>query len=135
MSPARRFANCPTINPIRRELLNGLLVLVIASLLSVAFSAFQVSFNAPLWVLILTDIAIASGFYIVFELTLGFIAASDEREKDWLKRVGDCVVDTDVDVSLGIGCLDCCGLGTVERGGRRGAVAAVYAGGIERLDP
>jgi hypothetical protein len=34
------------MNPIRRELLNGLLVLVVASLLSVAFSAFQFNFNA-----------------------------------------------------------------------------------------
>lgn len=40
------------MNPIWQELLNGLLVLVVASLLSVAFFAFQVSFNAQLWVLI-----------------------------------------------------------------------------------
>jgi len=33
------------MSPLRRELLNGLLVLVVASLLSVAFSAFQVSFK------------------------------------------------------------------------------------------
>ncbi len=32
------------MNPIRRELLNGLFVLVVASLMSAAFAAFQVSF-------------------------------------------------------------------------------------------
>ncbi|HEV2173655.1 MAG TPA: hypothetical protein VGR71_08815 [Nitrospira sp.] len=87
------------MNPIRRELLNGLLVLVVASLLSVAFSAFQVSFDVHLWALILMGIAIAVGFYVVFELTLGFMSSTDEREKvlgesmrrreeEWLKRVG-----------------------------------------------
>lgn len=40
------------MNPFRRELLNGLFVLIVASPLSVAFSAFQVSFNPLLWVLI-----------------------------------------------------------------------------------
>jgi hypothetical protein len=72
------------MNPIRRELLNGLLVLVVASLLSVAFSAFQVSFNALLWVLILMGIAIAVSGYVVFE----FVLSAEEREKEWLKRVG-----------------------------------------------
>jgi hypothetical protein len=61
------------MNPLRRELLNGLLVLVVASLLSVAFSAFQVSFNPLLWVLILIGIAIALGGYILFEITLGVL--------------------------------------------------------------
>ena len=41
------------MNPIRRELLNGLFVLVVSCLLSVAFAAFQVNFNVQLWVLIL----------------------------------------------------------------------------------
>jgi hypothetical protein len=76
------------MNPIRRELLNGLLVLVVASLLSVAFSAFQVSFNAQLWVLILIGIAIAVSGYVVFEIALGVMAAGEDREKEWLKRVG-----------------------------------------------
>jgi hypothetical protein len=88
------------MNPIRREVLNGLLVLVIASLLSVAFSAFQVSFNALLWVLILMGIAIAVSGYILFEITLGVITSAEDREKglaestrwreeEWLKRVGN----------------------------------------------
>jgi hypothetical protein len=88
------------MKPIRRELLNGLLVLVVASLLSVAFSAFQVSFNAQLWALILIGIAIAVSGYVVFEITLGVIASAEDREKvlaeamrrreeEWLKRVGN----------------------------------------------
>lgn len=76
------------MKPLRRELLNGLLVLVIASLLSVAFSAFQVSFNPLLWVLILMSIAIAVSGYILFEITLGVIKSAEDREKEWLKRVG-----------------------------------------------
>ena len=87
------------MNPIRRELLNGLLVLVVASLLSVAFSAFQVSFNALLWVLILIGIAIAVSGYVIFEIALRnmvsaedrelrFMASTEDREKEWLKRVG-----------------------------------------------
>jgi hypothetical protein len=88
------------MSPLRRELLNGLLVLVVASLLSVAFSAFQVSFNAQLWVLILMGIAIAVGGYILFDITLRVITSAEEREKalaeamrrreeEWLKRVGN----------------------------------------------
>ena len=87
------------MTPIRRELLNGLIVLVVASLLSVAFSAFQVSFNALLWVLILMGLAIAVSGYILFEITLGVITSAEDREKalaeamqrreeEWLKRVG-----------------------------------------------
>ena len=87
------------MNPFRRELLNGLLVLVVASLLSVAFSAFQVKFNPQLWVLILMGIAIAVSGYILFEITLEVISSAEEREKasaeltrqreeEWLKRVG-----------------------------------------------
>jgi hypothetical protein len=67
------------MNPILRELLNGLLVLVVASLLSVAFSAFQVRFNALLWVLILMGIAIAASGYILFEITLGVITSAEDR--------------------------------------------------------
>ena len=76
------------MKPLRRELLNGLLVLVVASLLSVAFSAFQVSFNPQLWVLILIGIAVALGGYILFEITLGVITAAEQRETEWLKRIG-----------------------------------------------
>src|SRR5260370_36229112 len=81
------------MNPIRRELLNGLFVLVVASLMSTAVAAFQVSFNIQLWVWIVIGIAIAVGFYVVFEITLGLMAASAEstrrREGEWLKRVGN----------------------------------------------
>ncbi len=87
------------MKPIRRELLNGLFVLVVASLLSVAFSAFQVSFNGQLWVLMLMGLAIAISGYILFEITLGVISSAEEREKalaestrqreeEWLRRVG-----------------------------------------------
>lgn len=76
------------MKPLRRELLNGLLVLVVASLLSVAFSAFQVSFNPQLWVLILMAIAIAVGGYILFDITLGVIRSAEDRETEWLRRVG-----------------------------------------------
>src|SRR5215472_6993900 len=81
------------MNPIKRELLNGLFVLVVASLLSAAFAAFQVTFNVQLWVLILIGIGIAVSGYVVFEITLRFMAASVEstrqREEEWLKRVGN----------------------------------------------
>src|SRR5438445_3100096 len=81
------------MNPIRRELLNGLFVLVVASLLSVAFAEFQLNFNVQLWVLILIGIAIAVSGYVVFEITLRLMAASAEstrqREEEWLKRVGN----------------------------------------------
>src|SRR5260370_38199154 len=69
------------MNPIRRELLNGLFVLVVASLLSAVFAAFQVSFNIQLWVWIVIGVGIAVGFYVVFELTLGFMASTEERER------------------------------------------------------
>jgi hypothetical protein len=36
------------MSPLRRELLNGLFVLVVASLLSAAFAAFQVEVNLQL---------------------------------------------------------------------------------------
>ena len=77
------------MNPIRRELLNGLLVLVVASLLSVAFAALQLTFNVQLWVSILTGIAVAVSGYVVFEIALRAMASTEEREKEWLKRVGN----------------------------------------------
>lgn len=72
------------MNPLRRELLNGVFVLVVASLMSAAFAAFQVSINVQLWVLILMAIAIAVGGYVVFE----FVLSSERRETDFLKRIG-----------------------------------------------
>ncbi len=81
------------MNPIRREILNGVFVLVVASLLSAGFAAFQVSFNVQLWVLIVIGIGIAVSGYVVFEITLRFMAASVEstrhREEEWLKRIGN----------------------------------------------
>ena len=81
------------MNPIRRELLNGLFVLVVASLMSAAFEAFQVSFNVQLWVWIVIGVAIAVSGYVVFEITLGYMASTAEstrqREEEWLKRVGN----------------------------------------------
>jgi hypothetical protein len=77
------------MNPIRRELLNGLFVLVVASLLSVAFAAFQLTFNIQLWVSILTGIAVAVGGYVMFDVALRAMASTEEREKEWLKRVGN----------------------------------------------
>ncbi len=87
------------MNPIRRELLNGLIVLVVASLLSVAFAEFQLNFNVQLWVLILMAIAIAVSGYVMFEIALGVMTSSEDRERasaestrqreeEWLKRVG-----------------------------------------------
>src|SRR5260370_36013965 len=88
LSVARQSANSTSMNPIRRELLNGLFVLVVASLLSAAFAAFQVTFNVQLFVWIVIGIAIAVGFYVMFETALGYMASSEDREKEWLKRVG-----------------------------------------------
>jgi hypothetical protein len=68
------------MNPIRRELLNGVFVLVLASLMSAAFAAFQVSFNLQLWILILIGAGVAVGFYVVFDLTLRYVASTEARE-------------------------------------------------------
>jgi hypothetical protein len=61
---------------------------VVASLLSAAFAAFQIEFNLQLWVLILLAIAIAVSGYIMFEIALGVMTSGEDREKEWLKRVG-----------------------------------------------
>jgi hypothetical protein len=50
----------------------------------VAFAAFQLNLDVQLWVLILMDIAFAVSGYVVFE----FVLSADEREKEWLNRVG-----------------------------------------------
>ena len=62
---------------------------VVASLLSAAFAAFQVTFNIQLFVLIVIGIGIAVGFYVMFEIALGVMTSTEEREKEWLKRVGN----------------------------------------------
>ena len=72
------------MNPIRRELLNGLSVRVLSTLLSAAIAAFQVKFNLQVWVLILVAAAVALGGYIVLE----FVLAAEHREKEWLAQVG-----------------------------------------------
>jgi hypothetical protein len=81
------------MSPLRRELLNGVFVLVVASLMSAAFAAFQITFNVQLWVLILIGIGIAVSGYVIFEITLRFMAASVEstrhRQEEWLKREGN----------------------------------------------
>jgi hypothetical protein len=90
------------MNLIRRELLNGLFVLLLSTLLSAAFAAFQVRFDVQLWVWIVIGIGITLGFYVVFELRLGFMSSSEDREKaseestrrreeEWLKQVGNPV--------------------------------------------
>jgi hypothetical protein len=83
------------MNVIRRELLNGLFVLVVASLLSAAFAAFQLSFNVQLFVWIVIGIGIAVSGYMIFEFVLSaedrelrFMASTEDREKEWLTRVG-----------------------------------------------
>jgi len=76
------------MNPIRRELLNGLFVLVLASLMSVAFAAFQVHLDIQLWVLILIGVGVAISGYVMFEIALRYMASSEARETEWLKRVG-----------------------------------------------
>jgi hypothetical protein len=73
------------MSPIRREVLNGVFVLVLASLMSAVFAAFQVKLDVQLWVLILMSIAIAIGGYVVFE----FVLSTEVRELEWLKRVGN----------------------------------------------
>jgi hypothetical protein len=70
---------------------------VVGALISTAFEAFHVNFDVHLWALIVMGIAIAVTGYVVFEIALGFmassgerelkfIAASEGREKEWLKR-------------------------------------------------
>jgi hypothetical protein len=98
------------VKPIRRELLNGLFVLVLASLIHAAFEAFHLNFDVQLWALIVMGVAIAVSGYVVFEIALGFMASTEsrdlafmaatqdreraevestrQREEEWLKRVG-----------------------------------------------
>ena len=80
------------MNPIRREVLNGLFVLVISTLLSAAIAAFEIKFNLQVWLLIVMAVAIALIGYVMFELTLRYMASTAEsmrqREDEWLRRVG-----------------------------------------------
>jgi len=62
---------------------------VISTLLSAAIAAFEIKFNLQVWLLIVIGVGIAVGFYVVFELTLGSISSTAEREREWLKRVGN----------------------------------------------
>ena len=88
------------MNSIRREVLNGLFVLVISTLLSAAIAAFEIKFNLQVWLLIVIGVAVAVSGYVTFEIALGYMASTEEREKasaesmrrreeDWLKRVGN----------------------------------------------
>jgi hypothetical protein len=72
------------MNPIRRELLNGVFVLVLSTLLSAAIAAFELKFNLQVWVLIVMAVEIAIGGYVEFK----FLLFHEEREIEWLKRVG-----------------------------------------------
>jgi hypothetical protein len=98
------------MRPVRRELLNGLFVLVLASLIHAAFEAFHLKFDVHLWALIVIGVAIAVSGYVVFEIALGFMVSTEnrelafmaatedrervateatrKREEEWLKRVG-----------------------------------------------
>jgi hypothetical protein len=76
------------VNPIRRELLNGLFVLVVASLLSAAFAAFQVEVNLQFWVIMVIGVGVTVTGYVMFDLVLRYLASAEEREREWLKRVG-----------------------------------------------
>lgn len=80
------------MNPIRREVLNGLFVLVISTLLSAAIASFEIKFNLQVWLLIVIGVAVAVSGYVMFELTLRYMASTTEsmrqREEEWLKRVG-----------------------------------------------
>ena len=67
------------MRPVRRELLNGLFVLVLASLIHAAFEAFHLNFDVHLWALIMMGIAIAVSGYVVLE----FVLSADERERAW----------------------------------------------------
>src|SRR5713226_9154103 len=83
------------MKPLRRELLNGLFVLVVGALISTAFEAFHVEFDIRLWALIVIGVAIAVSGYAVFEFVLSAdareratIESTRKREEEWLKRVG-----------------------------------------------
>jgi hypothetical protein len=76
------------VRPIRREVLNGLFVIVLSTLLSAAIAAFQIKFNLQVWVLIVMAVAIAISGYVMFEIALRYMASTEIRETEWLQRVG-----------------------------------------------
>lgn len=83
------------MKPFRRELLNGLFVLVLASLIHAAFEAFHVNFDVQVWALIVMGVAIAVSGYVVFEFARSgegreraWTESTRQREEEWLKRVG-----------------------------------------------
>ena len=80
------------MRPVRRELLNALFVLVLASLIHAAFEAFHINFDVHLWALIMMGIAIAVRGYVIFEspgvCRLEREESTRRREEEWLRRVG-----------------------------------------------
>jgi len=70
------------MRPVRRELLNGLFVLVLASLIHAAFEAFHLNFDVHLWALIMMGIAIAVSGYVVFESLLSADTRDDATRHD-----------------------------------------------------
>jgi hypothetical protein len=55
------------MTPLRREVLNGLFVLVLSTMLSAAIAAFQIKFDLKLWLLIFIGVAIAASGYVLVE--------------------------------------------------------------------
>jgi hypothetical protein len=83
------------MKPVRRELLNGLFVLVVGALMSTAFEAFHVNFDGVVWALIVMGLAIAVSGYAVFESVMSAeerdratTESTRKREEEWLKRMG-----------------------------------------------
>ncbi len=72
----------------QRELINGLFVLIVGSLMSTAFEAFHLEFNLVGWSLIVLGLAVAANGYVTFAAALGSMSSAEAREEEWLKRVG-----------------------------------------------
>ncbi len=70
----------------QRELINGLFVLIVGSLMSAAFEAFHVEFNIIAWSLIILGLAVATSAHATFSATLGFMSSAEDREQEWLRR-------------------------------------------------
>ena len=76
------------MNLIRREVLNGLFVLVISTLLSAAIAAFEIKFNLQIWLLIVIGVAIAVSGYVMFEISLGSSPQRKTAKRHWPNRRG-----------------------------------------------
>jgi hypothetical protein len=76
------------MSPIRLEVLNGLFALVLSTLLSAAIATFQAKFNRQVWGSIVTGVAITVTGYVMFEVAPRYMASSEARETEWLKRSG-----------------------------------------------